>query len=386
MGNSVASTWRDRRRIPDSVCSVDMADTVFILGAGASVGSGAPVMSNFFDRMEDLVYQHTSPNRLVEIRTAWETLQKARYALQRSASKAALDTDNLESVFVAFEMIRTIGEIEEFTERGITAQDAIDALTRLIAFTLIHAARITLAHGEGIKVGNDLQRFAYMLGQAGHRSGHRFDFITFNYDTLLEIALTSRNLPIRVITSSGHDLHATESTICKLHGSLDWSLLDEHIYRDEMEIDKVADIDTWNSLGRLAFERHAAKYSQTKNVKVRQIPLIVPPTDNKASHRQVMQPIWEYAKKRLQRAANIVVIGFSLPPTDEYFRTFFSVATIGNTTLRKFLIVDPSETAVNRYRSMLSPLANKRLVWMGTDGKRYLNDCVMELFEELGKD
>jgi len=35
----------------------NMADTVFILGAGASFEAGAPLMSNFLDVADDLMYK-----------------------------------------------------------------------------------------------------------------------------------------------------------------------------------------------------------------------------------------------------------------------------------------------------------------------------------------
>lgn len=340
-------------------------NTVFILGAGASAECHAPLMSNFFDRMEDLVYQHGKP----QDKKDWEILQKARFSLQRSASKAALNTNNLESVFVALEMMEFIGGIKD-QEKGIVgAKPAIEALKRLIAFTLTYAIYWDESlRRKAIPPDNHIQMFwqpdfgtgyktlSNSLGSARGKQ-HTIDFVTFNYDTLLEQSLNASKIAHIVVTARNDAPTPGTRRICKMHGSLDWELEKRLIVRKPT----IPVVSTSTGNDRIC--RMNSLLDTNDNPIT---PLLVPPTENKAEHRKVMQPIWAHAKEILTEAANIVVIGFSLPPTDEYFRTFFSLATIGQTTLRNFIVIDPSEAVAQRYQSMLSRLAQDRFQWIST--------------------
>jgi len=77
-----------------------MADTVIILGAGASKQGGAPLMHDFLDVARDLL----SADKVGDARKSFETVFRGISALQQVHSKSELDILNLESVFAAFEM------------------------------------------------------------------------------------------------------------------------------------------------------------------------------------------------------------------------------------------------------------------------------------------
>jgi len=81
---------------------------VFILGAGASKESGAPVMNNFLDIAKDLY----STNAIInESRSHFEQVFRAIGLLQSVHSKSNLDLENIESIFNAFEMGKLINRI-----------------------------------------------------------------------------------------------------------------------------------------------------------------------------------------------------------------------------------------------------------------------------------
>ncbi len=79
-----------------------MADTVFILGAGASKEAGAPLMGEFLDVAHNLWKTEGSTM------PAFETVFRGISRLQQVHSKAKLDIQNVESVFAAFEMAKTL--------------------------------------------------------------------------------------------------------------------------------------------------------------------------------------------------------------------------------------------------------------------------------------
>lgn len=97
-------------------------------------------------------------------------------------------------------------------------------------------------------------------------------------------------------------------------------------------------------------------------------PFIVPPTWNKAGKYESIQPVWRRAARELRDAENIIVIGYSIPETDQFFRYLYALGTIGSTRIKRFWVFDahPSPALDERYRSMLGPLARRRYRLIGT--------------------
>jgi len=87
-------------------------------------------------------------------------------------------------------------------------------------------------------------------------------------------------------------------------------------------------------------------------------PFIVPPTWDKAEHYDALRPVWREAARHLREAENIIVVGFSLPETDQFFRYLYAIGSIGQSRPKRFWVFDtvPSEWLNLRYRSLLGPL------------------------------
>ena len=73
-----------------------MSDIVFILGAGASVDAGAPVMKNFLDVADNLWKSGISENAKDDFIDIFKALGK----LQLAQAKANIDLNNIEDVFL----------------------------------------------------------------------------------------------------------------------------------------------------------------------------------------------------------------------------------------------------------------------------------------------
>ena len=104
-----------------------MADVVFVLGAGASADSGAPLMTNFLEVAEDLW-------RIGEVgpdAAHFERVFKSIAALKSVHAQSVLDTYNLESVFSAFEMGAMVGRLGSISDDA-EIQSTRDAMVRLI--------------------------------------------------------------------------------------------------------------------------------------------------------------------------------------------------------------------------------------------------------------
>ena len=74
---------------------------VIILGAGASRDAGAPLMSNFLDVAERLLW---SGDLTPEDEKSFEAVFQGLVPLQAVYAKSYLELGNIEAVFAAFEM------------------------------------------------------------------------------------------------------------------------------------------------------------------------------------------------------------------------------------------------------------------------------------------
>jgi hypothetical protein len=111
------------------------ANTVFILGAGASADANVPQMKDFLEKAMLL-----SPSD--EVAEAFALVSKAGSRLQLAQSKAQLNIRNVESVFAAFEMaelFERLGDLRVDEIRRLT-----DAMRTVIVHTVEHYMQVRL--------------------------------------------------------------------------------------------------------------------------------------------------------------------------------------------------------------------------------------------------
>lgn len=91
-------------------------------------------------------------------------------------------------------------------------------------------------------------------------------------------------------------------------------------------------------------------------------PVVVPPTWNKSQHHAQLQYVWGRAARELSEAYKIFVIGYSLPPSDEFFRYLYALGSVGDNSLQTFTVVNPDETGAteSRFRNLLGTQAESR--------------------------
>jgi hypothetical protein len=91
-------------------------------------------------------------------------------------------------------------------------------------------------------------------------------------------------------------------------------------------------------------------------------PVIVPPTWNKTQHHADIAGVWRTAAAHLAEAENIFVIGYSLPPTDQFFRYLYALGTVGDVRLKRLWVFDPDTSGAleARFRELLGPTSTRR--------------------------
>ncbi len=297
-----------------------MADVVFILGAGASLDSGAPLMRGFFDRAKNLLIDRRS--KLGETRAAaLQAVFDVRRELQALHSKTWLDLGNIEEVFAFLEMRMLLEPTPEHEQQ-------VRNLETLIAATLELSVQFHVAsrdsHPEASAAYIGLRRIIAGL----HSRQRSVACITFNYDLALEQAL-SQPWDQKGSTEDfdyclGH-LGDEGIPLLKLHGSLNW-----------FRCPDCRQIVAVSQRGQFSFEaagqyRAAIKLptnwpshrtegggncSNNKEHIAIENPVLVPPTWNKHGRYSQILPVWQRAVRELQGASDIIVIGYSLPPSD----------------------------------------------------------------------
>jgi hypothetical protein len=322
---------------------------VFILGAGASAQAGVPMMRQFLDRAHDL----WRAGRVGNAKDSFDLVFDAVGVLPQVHSKAMLDVDNVESVFSAFEMAGVIGVFGNYSDERIRQLDA--AMRLVIAETIEQSMSLPTQGGRAMPPP-PYYEFASLLNRM--RTGYpRYDttVITFNYDLALDYAFQFVSLPISY--GFGADDPSDGMPLLKLHGSLNWALCRQCNEVVPWRLQKYLQNRSWHDLDqvksvRLALTSQLHSFMH-HDAPVDPVPVIVPPTWGKTSQHVNLSRVWNRAARALQAAENIFVIGYSLPPSDAFFKYLYALGTVGPTRIRRFWVFDPAPDVAERYKDML---------------------------------
>ncbi|MFB9862760.1 hypothetical protein [Rufibacter immobilis] len=338
-----------------------MNGDVYILGAGASFESGAPLMNNFLDVAEDLLLKEAFSNEdSKEIQLVFDLISE----LQIVHSKAQLDLNNIESLFGAIEMGIILGRL---TPKSKDIAKYKKALTTLISKTLIKSMRFPFAEIKEIsntpifKSSESYNNFVELL------KGDKIvtaSVLTFNYDLGLDIAFHYNEIDI--------DYRLNEATnnfnLLKLYGSINWyttnnkkieylsikEVMSSYLMREEYQKRKFINGKEEN------FDIN--KYIDSINTNNTTKTVIIPPTWNKTDYHGQLTKVWKAAAEKLSNAQNIYIIGYSLPESDSFFRYLFALGTISKNRIRNIIVYNPENSGdtESRFRNLFGLSTERR--------------------------
>jgi hypothetical protein len=335
-----------------------MARTVFILGAGASKKAGAPLMGDFLDIARDLWRGRHATNE------AFGKVFRGISRLQQVHSKASLDIHNVESVFAAFEMSKTLGRFGEYDLAQI--DELVASMREVIVQTLDETIRIPWSgnqprapepYPEFVRLVSDLNRAS--------RPERTVAIITFNYDVALDFACFQNGTHVDYALDSRKQ--SGNLPLLKLHGSLNWATCDKCNSLVAWDLSKYLGRFQWlhvDSETRFVSMPIGAQIKEFTHCdeKVSEAPVIVPPTWNKTEFHRALSSVWGAAARELSDAEDLFIIGYSLPESDAFFRYLFALGTIGDTLLRRVWVFNPdnSPELQGRFRILFGPGAEQR--------------------------
>jgi hypothetical protein len=336
-----------------------MSETVFIFGAGVSKAAGAPLMNEFLDVADRLRKEYSGGDQ--SVRDDFDLVFRGKDALQAVHSKATMDLLNLESVFVAFEMAKLLGRLGSLSIEEVNALPR--AMSHLIQITLEDQIRFPFK-ADQLWPPTPYDKIGKLLAEI--RSKNYGDlpkstFITFNYDVCLDYAFFFNSIPIDYCLASDESPSGIKVKLLKLHGSLNWGqcprckgiaalTLEEFLRNKRYPGSSSYRLEISRGVGRV---RHCESTLSPE-------PFIAPPTWNKTQHHAQLESVWRAAARELSDAENIVICGYSLPETDQFFRYLYAIGSIGGSGLRKFMVVNPDHGVERRFLELCGPIAKSR--------------------------
>lgn len=320
-----------------------MNGDVYILGAGASFESGAPLMNNFLDIAEDLLRKGTFDEDAEKIELVFDLISE----LQIVHSKAQLDLNNIESLYGVIEMGIILGRL---TSKSSDAAKYKEALTTLISRTLVKSMLFPIVVKPGIqdtpmfRSSESYGQFAELLINEKAGGG---SVLTFNYDLGLELALAFYNKKVN------YRLNDDDSgfNLLKLHGSINWytnSQAKEIKFLSLEDARKFIQKEFYNGEYK-ENERYPFDINRYLNIDIANKgqdleTVIIPPTWNKTEYQGQLTRVWEAAADHLSNAQNIYILGYSLPESDSFFRYLFALGTISKNRIRNIIVYNPEDS------------------------------------------
>ncbi len=288
-------------------------------------------MSEFFTSMRDAAVWCEDQTRAEEL-TAIEEVLRFRKDSSGSAYRVKLDLENIEELFSLSSAEQNNSEITKSIQLAIGATLEYCRMKNrapMVNFGQTEHPFVDVFGTKNAHGGGKVSLYSAMLKRLLPDTAESVTFISFNYDLVVEEAITE----IRKKISYGYenpdykngDLYSDLGVkVLKLHGSLNSAELDD---------------------GRPVVFK---SYKELRDAGY--VPNLVPPTWNKAISKN-LSDVWKAANSALNNATKIFIVGFSMPATDLHFKYLLAAGLKNNISLRKIFFIDPCPFEVSKKRA-----------------------------------
>jgi hypothetical protein len=346
-------------------------------------------MRDFLDKARDI----WALGKVGDAKQDFERVFNAVSALKVVHSNSRLDLSNIETLFAACEMAQTLRTFPGLTE-GVEAEidKILHSLKRLIVRTLEISLPFRLIkedHSWDLQPPVPYDRFALLVLQLIEKCRPRHDVavITFNYDTAADFALEWAGCSVVYGLEGDPPITgAPRVPVLKLHGSISWGVLEENGTKTVVPLRLGELLRRANFLLRDAGPFHWTVTGDLQNAGMMGVPVLVPPTWNKADSHRALEKVWSLAAHELSEAENIIVIGYSMPETDSFFRHLYALGTVGGTMLRRFWVFNPNRSIERQFHDLLGPGAEGRFEFNPGGGTGTFSEAINYLVSVFPED
>lgn len=312
--------------------------TVYILGAGASagyegsfIGERCPSTKNFFSVASRVLDMENCGNKATG---SFESLCPGLEKFLKDYYNT--DMQGLNGIGLDMEDVLTLLDVElEYSDS--VAEIALLSGARREFLNLMALTFARVLHGAPCR---HHARIAAALNPGD-------SVISFNYDLLMDQAMkkecnnwresTGYGVPAIMVTGKQYcepftgPFTVSQHPLLKLHGSFNWLAC--------------RDCGNFYILENSTYEINGFDYERCRQLTCEppghQLErMIIPPTLKKDVHGKIMQQIWQKAFDALCAARRIVIIGYSLPPTDFFVKRLLYRSLAFNRNIEEIEIVD----------------------------------------------
>jgi len=174
--------------------------------------------------------------------------------------------------------------------------------------------------------------------------GQNTIYVSFNYDLLLETALSKSEIEYCYGISGDPDI----VSILKPHGSINW------FYQDRFK--KHQDVEMIN-YGNNFLIANTLNFADIERCKGRD-PVIISPTPNKRIEEHELKKIWTGFSSTMHNGKSLYIIGYSLPSADRLARLVIRRAGPRHQNCKNIKIIRRSDHEAY-YQKFISPLAKQ---------------------------
>lgn len=325
---------------------------VVVLGAGVSRSFGLPLAN---DLLKDMIEWQAPRGKDKQLALIFDFLEYFYPAFRRNRAWFPPAEDVLAMMDVALEY----GKIRSPTSRGNPWRDD-EVLKRQSTFLRL-LCEYLWSFQERVCV-SDFAKFREFV----RLNGTSVIYITFNYDLLLESALSAEQIPF----SYTLQFKANEVAVLKPHGSINWFKKATRLADGVDVFDLGSHIDPWGKTKGdpgdcikvcLTLDPATLRFKKWKE------PVIVPPTPMKQIGNPDLKRIWASFSSAVHATPRLEIIGYSLPVADRLARLVLRKAGPPHHHNRKIMVVNPG----------LVKKVYREAIWKGCKFERIMfNDWV----------
>lgn len=376
----------EKKKIVDHITG----KTIYVLGAGSSHHTGAPLLRDFLLTAKLL----REGKKELKYKEAFDRIFKWIDSLRGASYYVELDLDNLEHIFSLAEMQKQIGikeGKEHFSDLRYVVMETLDNRCQ-IRWTDKRYQPDDL-YSLFVRTLNEVNNQRQQI-IGSHGDFERDTIITLNYDVMLDYAMRFNS--IRSDYCLTPDASLDSFNILKLHGSTNWAFC--RACNNQLQVIQPSPVPpghTHISLDNgqlISFQMVTSVLPNTPCAKCEEKgtlePVVIPPTWSKAVHDTPLVKVWETAVNETKKAFQVIVIGYSMPPTDTFFQYILTLGLSLNPNLYRVVVVnkDGSDELRQRYEKVFSRSLKDRgrLNFLNISFDKFVNDRMRDIGSQVG--